>query len=231
MQKVGEYWVPDIDMKRFRNRRKTLENYQNGGHGKQIHHLTQALEVMRAALGDEALSHAVAIDAGANVGAYSRLMAAHFGQVHAFELAPDTFECLARNVQDWGLQDRIQVHQNAISDREGSVGLGSGGWFRRSISREIKGEGAIRALSLDSLNLDGVALVKLDIEGHELKALEGAADLLERNRPYVMMELKERQVQKGVADMSTHNHLLSLGYSVVATMGDPILDRLYAPGN
>lgn len=43
VQKVGEYWVPDLDMRWFRNRRKTLENYRDGGHGKQIGHLAQAL--------------------------------------------------------------------------------------------------------------------------------------------------------------------------------------------
>ena len=229
MQKVGEYWVPDIDMRGFRNRRKTLANYRDGGHGKQIGHLSQALAVMTGALGPEALAQAVAIDAGANIGAYSRLMAAHFGAVHAFELAPDTFECLARNISDWGLDGRITPHQAAISDRPGSVGLGSGGWFRRSISREIKGQGTIPAIALDDLSASNVRLLKLDIEGHEEKALHGASRILNDDKPYVMMELKERHVQNGKADLGAHNPLLSLGYRVVADLGDPVIDRLYAP--
>jgi len=229
LQKIGDYWVPDIDMRRFRNRRKTLANYSNGGRGNQIHHLEQAIAVLTEKLGAGTLGASTAIDAGANVGAYSRLMAAHFNSVHAFELAPDTFDCLQRNVQEWKLAGQITVHHNAISDAESKVGVGSGGLFRRSISREVKGSGTIQAISLDSLNLENVSFLKLDIEGHELKALMGAETLLSTSRPYVMMELKERNVQKGNADMRAHEYLLSLGYTVTADLGTPVLDRLYAP--
>lgn len=229
LQKVGEYWVPDIDMRWFRNRRKTLENYRDGGHGKQIGHLVQALDHLRAVMGEGALARASAIDAGANVGAYARFMAGVFGAVHAFEAAPDTSACLARNVRDWGLDGRITVHACAVSDVPGSVGISSGGWLRRSISREVKGAGSIPAVPLDSLALTDCLLIKLDVEGHEEKALRGAAQTLDRCQPYVMMELKERHLVKGTADLSAHNVLLARGYRIVADLGQPVLDRLYAP--
>lgn len=229
MQKVGDYWVPDIDMRRFRNRRKTMANYQGGGHGKQIHHLTEALEHIRAHAGAEAMAAATALDVGANVGAYARFMAEAFGHVHAFELAPDTAACLTRNVIDWGLADRITAHHKGVSDSEAMVGLGGGGWFRRSISREIKGQGEIPVIPIDALGLTDVLLIKLDVEGHEFKALQGASRTLEAGRPYVMMELKQRHLDAGKADLTAHNHLLSLGYRVVADLGEPVLDRLYAP--
>jgi FkbM family methyltransferase len=229
MQKVGDYWVPDIDMRRFRNRSKTLANYQGGGHGNQIHHLTQALDHIRAHAGAEAMARATALDVGANVGAYARFLAEVFGHVHAFELAPDTAECLARNVQDWGLSNRIIVHRKGVSEAEAMVGVGGGGWFRRSISREIKGAGTIPVIPIDALGLDDVLLIKLDVEGHEFKALKGARRTLETGRPYVMMELKQRHLDSGKADLTAHNHLLSLGYRIVADLGDPVLDRLYAP--
>lgn len=229
MQKVGEYWVPDLDMRWFRNRRKTLENYRDGGHGKQIGHLEQALDHIREQAGTEVMARASAIDAGANVGAYSRLMAANFARVHAFEPAPDTAACLARNVQDWGLEGRVIVHPEAVSECEAMVGLGGGGWFRRSISREVRGAGAIRAVALDSLGLCDVLLVKIDVEGHELKALNGATQTLDRCQPYVMMELKERHLAKGTADLRAHQALLARGYRIVAALGQPVLDRLYAP--
>lgn len=229
MQKVGDYWVPDIDMRRFRNRRKTLANYQGGGHGKQIHHLTLALAHIRDRLGRDRMDRATALDVGANVGAYARFMAEAFGHVHAFELAPDTAACLARNVQDWGLSDRITVHKKGVSDTQAMVGVGSGGWFRRSISREIKGTGQIPVIPIDALGLTDVLLIKLDVEGHEHRALKGAAQTIGTCRPYVMMELKQRHLEAGKADLAAHEHLLSLGYRIVADLGEPVLDRLYGP--
>lgn len=216
-------------MRWFRNRRKTLENYRDGGHGKQIGHLAQALDHLRAQVGAEVMARSSAIDAGANVGAYSRLMAGSFAQVHAYEPAPDTAACLARNVQDWGLSGRVHVHPEAVSDAEGLVGMAGGGWLRRSISREVRGAGSIRAVALDSLGLPDVLLIKIDVEGHELKALAGAAQTLARCQPYVMMELKERHLARGTADLSAHEALLARGYRIVADLGQPVLDRLYAP--
>lgn len=229
MRKIGEYWVPDVDTRWFRNLRKTRANYEGGGHGTQIHHLTGAIEHIRAACGPEALARAVAVDAGANVGAYARRMAEDFARVHAFEPAPDTYECLARNLSDWGLSDRVTARQAAVSDRAEGVSMGSGGWFRRSISREVKGSGDIPALTVDSLELRDVLLVKLDVEGYELKALTGAEATLTRCRPYVLMELKARKVEKGTADLRPRDFLLARGWREVAGYGAPVIDRLFAP--
>ena len=228
MQKVGDYWVPDIDMFWFRNRRKTLDNYRSGGHGKQIHHIDQVIDLIQKNFGASNLSSSVALDAGANIGAYSRRMAETFGEVHAIELASDTFACLAKNIDAWGLSEKVHVHHAAVSDQPGFVGMGSGGWLRRSISREIKGQGNIPAVTIDSLVLERVVLIKLDVEGHELQALNGALDTISRCQPYIMMELKARHIEKGTADLRAHNALISMGYEIVADLGTPALDRLYA---
>lgn len=227
MKKIGDYWVPDVDTFWFKNLRKTRKNYENGGHGTQISHLTDAIDTIRDIVGAETMAQGTAIDAGANVGAYARHMAAHFGHVHAFEPAQDTFDCLARNVSDWGLADKITAHQKALSDKAEGVSMGTPGLFRRSISREVKGSGDIPAVPLDSLELGNVVFLKLDVEGYEMKTLQGAKALLARFQPFVMMEMKERKLAKGTADMAAHDFLTSQGYSVCAKLGTPVIDWLY----
>ncbi|WP_296642249.1 FkbM family methyltransferase [Roseinatronobacter sp.] len=231
MKKVGEYWVPDVDTFWFKNLRKTKANYENGGHGTQLHHLTDAMTHIRVQVGDARMAASVAIDAGANVGAYARHLAGQFGHVHAFEPAQDTFDCLKRNVADWGLKDRITVHQKAVSDAPGGVSMGTPGLFRRSISREVSGTGDIPAVTLDSLEMTEVLFLKLDVEGYELKTLHGAHALLDRCKPFVMMEMKERKVAKGTADMAAHEFLIERGYAVSAKLGTPFVDWLYAPAH
>ncbi len=229
MHKVGDFWVPDIDMRWFRNRRKTLANFADGGMGRDIGNIDGALRTMTATIGAPAMAAASAIDVGANVGAYARRMAGCFGQVHALEPVPETYDCLARNVADWGLTDVIVPHAKAASSQRESVRMGGGGFWRRSVAREIAGAGDIPAVPLDDLGITHMLFLKLDVEGYELKALEGATGLIERNRPFVMMEVKERHLASGRVDLRPHAFLIRRGYRIVGRYGDPVIDRLYAP--
>lgn len=229
MKRIGEYWVPDVDTFFFRNLRKTKANYEGGGHGTQIGHLKDALAEIRKRVGAEAMAASVAIDAGANVGAYARHMAEVFSHVHAFEPAPDTFACLARNIQDWGLSSSVTPRPEALSSQMEGVSMASGGLLRRSISRAVKGPGDIPAITIDSLELSDVLFLKLDVEGYELKVLQGASETLTRCAPFVMMEMKQRKIERGTADMAPHECLTARGYTVCAKLGEPVIDWLYAP--
>jgi FkbM family methyltransferase len=46
--------------------------------------------------------------------------------------------------------------------------------------------------TIDSLGLSDVRFMKLDVEGHELPALRGAATVIQRDRPVLFVELEER---------------------------------------
>mgnify|MGYP000446989654 CR=1 FL=1 len=69
MKKVGDFWVPDIDLRRWarwgKMRRKTLEYYGEGSGAK--------TDDIRAAL-SRFEGGRVALDGGAHVGAYTRIM-------------------------------------------------------------------------------------------------------------------------------------------------------------
>jgi hypothetical protein len=93
----------------------------------------------------------------------------------------------------------------------------------------VSGAGDIPAIPLDALNLGAVLFLKLDVEGYEMKTLQGATEMVERERPFVMMEMKERKIAKGTADMAAHEFLTERGYTVCAKLGTPFVDWLYAP--
>jgi FkbM family methyltransferase len=227
MQKIGDYWVPAVDTRGFKRRRKTRADFADSGDGRQITHLTEALALIEARAGAQAFDGA-ALDCGANVGSYARHMATRFAHVHAFEPAEDTYACLARNIAEWGLGDRVTTYPNALSDHPEGVRMGAS-FGRRSISRAVQGKGNIPALPLDSFDFGRVTFLKLDVEGYEVKALNGAVRLLAEQRPFVMMEVKEHVVEKGRDPLEAHRHILTMGYALIARIGEPAIDYLYGP--
>jgi FkbM family methyltransferase len=180
MKKYGDFWLPDIDTRWGKIRRKSRKAFGRG-RGTGIPELEEALKYCKR--------WTIAIDGGANVGGYTKILMERFEHVHAFEPAPDTFEALAKNVEEWGGGDRVTLHPVAISDRVESVSLG-GAEGRRSLSRRVVGGGDIPAMRIDDLDLPDLAFIKLDLEGYEERALRGAEETLRRFKPLVMCEHK-----------------------------------------
>ena len=53
-------------------------------------------------------------------------------------------------------------------------------------------ESMVYVRTLDSFSLDDVTLLKVDVEGHEVELLNGATQTIRRNRPVVLIEVKDR---------------------------------------
>lgn len=143
------------------------------------------------------------LDIGANVGQYtirlSELVGAS-GRVIAFEPVPPTFELLAANVARARFAN-ITLVNAAASDGAGVAGMavprldtGLDNYYMAHVTDEA---GGLQVLSLpvDSLCLPAVVgLAKVDVEGHELKALRGMKTLLARDRPRLIVEGRSADV-------------------------------------
>ena len=221
MKRVGDFWVPDVDLRRFskwgKQRRKTLE-YYGSGRGAKAGDLEEALALIPGGR--------VALDGGANVGAYTRIMLGHFETVHAFEPASDTYAALARNIEQWGVSSRVRAYPIALSDKSESVRL-AGKRGHRSVTRRIVGTGDIDAVRIDDLDLDGLDFLKLDLEGYELRALHGARETLLRHRPFVLFEDKPHKARLYDSASDPHAFLASLGARLIACVGKSQFDWLY----
>ena len=143
----------------------------------------------------------VAVDVGANVGFYSYRMSKLFGKVYAFEindeLTGDLAACSRRN---------IEVVHKGLSSREGDAvlhipvvaGTPLTGWAslapgNHPAAREHV-EKRVAVCTLDQFNLQRVSFIKIDVEGHEVEVLKGAARTLARWRPVVLIEISARNM-------------------------------------
>ncbi|MGH9917650.1 MAG: FkbM family methyltransferase, partial [Nitrososphaerales archaeon] len=131
-------------------------------------------------------------DLGANIGHYSLLAAKRLGSsifVHAFEPSADTAGKLRDTVAINRLAELIHVHQVAVADHSGLMTLAHP-------SREVSPVGmrfldpsgtesgeSVRTVRLDEYLVDVIPnVVKLDVEGAELRALNGMTKALEDPR-------------------------------------------------
>lgn len=163
----------------------------------------------------------VAIDVGANVGLWSRVMALDFEQVAAFEPMPEYSECLRRNAPT------AQHELVALGAGPGRALLANTTAGSCGDTRVVASEtGLTQVEALDSFWIDKVDLIKIDCEGYEQYVCEGARETLLHNRPVVIVEQKPGHASKayGLHDQGALRFLQGLGMKLHAEMsGDFIL--------
>jgi len=137
----------------------------------------------------------VAIQAGGACGVWPVHLAEHFPVVYTFEPDPVNYWCLAANCSH--LPSQIQHAQAALGEHPGRVDLlldasernNVGAYFTVDHVQGI-GEATSPRIKLDDVPLYACDLLCLDIEGREVEALRGAHNLIERFKPFIMIEEK-----------------------------------------
>ena len=148
------------------------------------------------------------VDGGAHVGAWSVAFADKFKKVVAVELAPDMSECLAENVRNF---PNVEVVNAALSDKDAMVGWAPDDRPLSTVRRVTEGD-SVRTLRIDALDLPSLGLLKLDLQGYDYFALNGARSTLRRCRPVVVFEWKDRCAKRyGVQKNQIPDLLTELG--------------------
>jgi FkbM family methyltransferase len=166
----------------------------------------------------------IVYDLGANVGYYtllSAVLAGPRGRVFAFEPLPRNLEFLRRHLS-LNRIDNATVIEAAVTDRGGTVR------FEEDASTSKGRIGAQGSLEVRSVALDELVarermprpdLLKIDIEGGEFLALQGARRILTESHPVIFLSTHSGKVHKECLAF-----LESLGYRIVPIDRRP-LDR------
>lgn len=167
----------------------------------------------------------VAIDAGAHVGYWSLLMAPEFKMVYALEPHPDNYACLIENILEaWRkniapmrvglghIMGPAEMRRNANTTDDNS-----GAWHMF-----LDYDGDATVVALDSLYTPGrIDLLKLDIEGMEAAALRGGREVIQRDKPTIIIELNTAASENyGRSDREQEQLLRDWGYLRTAQSGN-----------
>jgi len=164
----------------------------------------------------------VVFDLGGNVGYYSLLSSVRAGprgRVYAFEPLPRNLDFLRRHLALNHIEN-VTVIEAAVADRSGTVR------FEEDPSTSKGRIGAQGALEVRSVSLDdwiaqgkipAPDLMKIDIEGAEFLALQGARKLLAGSHPAIFLSTHSGRVHRDCLAM-----LESLGYQIVSIDNRPL---------
>jgi FkbM family methyltransferase len=167
-----------------------------------------------------------AIDGGASIGAWAHGMSRYFKRVIAFEPMPETFQMLAANTE---ATSNIQCRNQALMNKPGRISMkapiGNDAMKARYVDWDDGGR--VQAITIDSLNLSNCDLIKLDVEGAEPLALDGAAETIARFHPALILEIGFSS-RFGVEPEDVHQKVLDMGYREVFRDAQ---DRFYVYGD
>jgi FkbM family methyltransferase len=136
------------------------------------------------------------IDGGAHMGVYSVLLSDSFKEVHSFEAQKRTYFQLCGNVF-LNEKENVRPYNVAITSPAKAnqittlsiVSKDGGGSTICQPHAPVLATEKVKTATIDSFHIENVGLIKLDIEGNELKALEGARNTIERsNKPPIIFE-------------------------------------------
>jgi FkbM family methyltransferase len=151
-----------------------------------------------------------AVDAGAHIGFFTMHLAAlvgPHGAVHAFEPFEPNARLLERSIRENRFEDRVRFVRAAVGRADGTAlltfageTLNTGGaYLLRDGTTPLTGNQTrqVQVVALDAAGIRRpVRLIKMDVEGAEPLVVEGAQDILRRDRPVVLSELHPLQLER-----------------------------------
>jgi FkbM family methyltransferase len=152
------------------------------------------------------------IDIGANIGSHCLQFKQTFPDlsIWAFELHPENYKLLKANVKTY---NDIQAFNVGIGSRVSVISFNNGHYSNSGVvSMDIYGINKNIVIALDDLldsdsQKEPITFIKLDVEGHELSALEGMKKTLFKYNPLIWIE--------DLTNSVAINYLMNLGYCIL----------------
>lgn len=139
------------------------------------------------------------LDIGSNFGQMSVLfsnMVGENGKVHSFDADDWVYEIFTKNIEANNKTGKIIPHFGAVHNMAGEILIFPDQDFEEfsaygsyGIDYNAKQGRQVKTITIDDLNIEGpVHFMKIDIQGGDLQAMQGAVKTIEKNRMPILFE-------------------------------------------
>lgn len=169
--------------------------------------------LMLQAMADLLQADDFVLDIGANIGNHTLFLAIIAKcKVESFEPNPELCDALSQSIELNRLTDKVTLHRvgvGAAPAKAHFAELNPENIGAQSLALDPEGtKDGFDIITIDSLNFkQTVRMVKIDVEGMELDVLEGAKELVARDKPIMFIEAQTQEEFDALL-----NVLLPLGY-------------------
>jgi len=157
------------------------------------HWLNDLPEVQTLQLGD------VFLDIGALYGETCLIPAQRRCEVHAFEVHSLSFLCLCHNCP-WPNVHKynVAVGDGSLVKMSGALGESGEGPRKNNLGTQMveTANDGFPSVRIDDLNFENVTLAKIDVEGFEVRVLEGMRETINRTKCRVLIEVYDALLAK-----------------------------------
>lgn len=175
----------------------------------------------------------VVIEAGCHIGTHTIKLSKLSNKVYAFEPLPSSHSILSTNLQ-LNKCTNVSLINKGVSnkpgttkfgwvpdDNPGGAGLDDNPMGAPNWVTSPKKDIAVELTTIDSLNLEKLDFMKIDVEGYELRVIEGAINTIKKCRPTIVLECWSNH-SGGVSlehTSSLFKILLDIGYNIAHIQG------------
>ena len=169
----------------------------------------------------------IVLEGGCHIGTHTLKLASLCKHLHAFEPLPSSNKLLTYNLKTnnitnvslycEGLSDLIGKTQYAwvLEFNPGCAGLMNNP-MPMNCSKPIDKPINVKLTTIDTLNLQKLDFIKLDIEGYELMCINGGINTIKKYKPIIILE--SWSSNEGTYDINyttnTFNILINIGYNI-----------------
>ena len=184
--------------------------------------------------------NSVILEAGTHIGSHTIFLSNLAKKIYGFEPFPETHKLAIENLKLNNINNVI-LSSKALSDENKTIEVeyhnptkrNIGGWgihftkdkeYTNNLSPYI----SIKTITIDSLKLDKLDLVKLDVEGNELKVINGGIKTIEKYRPIIILENWSNYPTIDINKTKCQfNILINIGYKIERIGCSP--DFIFSP--
>jgi FkbM family methyltransferase len=162
------------------------------------------------------------VDIGANIGMitlHAHSLIGSTGRIDCFEPNPECVERLRRHLQINNIRN-VAIHTCALSDQVGNLNLNlsseHSGTATLTEVGEVKRTLPVKVCVGDDLLIEGprINVMKVDVEGYEMKVLTGLERTLKKSKPIIITELIDSHLDRAGSSVADVTKLLGiLGYA------------------